>query len=211
MNANNNEKSLTFDDGSRQQHDSSFSSDDTEFLGLPSSPAAATTTTPFPSQRSVSVCDTATQPDQLALLSHMISFVDSNNESDSIENENERHHVSSSTTPTPPIACNYHCDRHYSPEWSSSDENTTFYGDKNSILSSACDADRRLATSEYFQSSCGGYITSFGLPPSSDSFHLPSLQTIKMLFHKRIHFLQSTECYNRQPLHFICSFFTKFR
>lgn len=169
---NNNENLVVIDDdqcrrqtiplnGSQQQpHDSSFSSDDTEFLGLPSSQAAT-------SQRSVH--DVATQLDQLTLFSHMIAFVDSNDD-DSDANAIAADNVSlPSTTPTPsissrestPIACNKfncHCVHHISPEWSSSDENTTFYGDKNSILSSACDAERRLATSEYFKSSCGGYL-----------------------------------------------------
>lgn len=161
----NNENLVAIDDDGRQQHDSSFSSDDTEFLGLPSSQAVLT---PLTSQLHSSVRDAAaTQSNaQLALFSCTIASFDSNNESDS--NENNEDNVSSSTTPTPPIlscettpiACNkfnYRCGRHFSPEWSSSDENTSFFGDKHSILSSACDADRQLATSEYFKSSCGAY------------------------------------------------------
>lgn len=135
----------------------------------------------------------------------MIS-VDSNNDSDSNEN-NE----SPSTTPTPPIssrettpiACyrfNYHHrDRNFSPDWSSSDENTTFYGDKNSILSSACDADRQLATSEYFKSSCGGYFLSPRSIP--DHHHSPIFSgQIQMLCSP----LNSFPCIRMDPpLHFI--------
>lgn len=70
MNANINQEHLVAidDDGGRQPHDSSFSSDDTEFLGLPSSRVAATTTAPLTSsQCRPSVCDAATQPDLLVM------------------------------------------------------------------------------------------------------------------------------------------------
>lgn len=157
-------------DGSRQLHDSSFSSDDTEFLGLPSLHAPAKTTAPLaPPIHRPPVSDAATQPDQFLSFTRMIAFVDSTNESDS--NADGADHASPSTTPTPSASSrettpdtynglsNRCWNRHCSPEWSSSEESTTFYADKNSVLSSACEADRQLATSEYFKSSCGGYFT----------------------------------------------------
>lgn len=42
-------------------------------------------------------------------------------------------------------------------DWSSSDEETSFYNDRTSVLSSAIGAERQLVGSEYFNSSRGGY------------------------------------------------------
>lgn len=151
--------SLNLQQPTIQQNDSSFSSDDTEFLGLPTS--STTTSHRLPPPPSASLSQTlpfaANQHHFMPL--HLIDFVDRSSKTPSpiihIHSPSTTPIPSSSRDTTPTTNNRDHVS--HSHEWSSSDEDTSFYKDKNSEFLSTIDTEQRLA-SEYFNSSRGGYL-----------------------------------------------------